>query len=217
MSCAHVPRWPFFLSQRWRQDRHHRVDRLKTKNRRFPIILTPTGPLALVSESRSPGDADVECWIPHGYQNAAQRPATRAGTEGQPDPAVALPAAQAGTAHRLPSVARLTCGAGTHVPALFALLLVRPASAAVPQWHTSTTTRASWLPSSTRRTECQCPASSTRRSQWQFYTSSTRRSASHIGPSSTRRRDYQFSSSTRRAECEHRRPSQHKEVRAAMP
>ena len=73
----------------------------------IPNILTPTGPLALVSESRSPGDADVECWIPHGYQNTAQRPAARAGTEGQPDPAIAPPAAQAGTAHRLPSVASL--------------------------------------------------------------------------------------------------------------
>ena len=38
----------------------------------IPNILTPTGPLALVSKSRSPGDADVECWIPHDwYQNNA--------------------------------------------------------------------------------------------------------------------------------------------------
>ena len=172
-------------------------------------ILTPTGPLALVSESRSPGDADVECWISHdGYQNIAQRPATRAGTEGQPDPAIAPPAAQAGTAH---SCGKHTCGAGTHVPALFALLLVWPASAADPpvHWHVSTTTRA-WLPSSTRRSECQCPASSTWRSEWQYtsstrrsewqYTSSTRRSASHQCPSSTRRSDYQFPSSMRRSE-----------------
>ena len=116
-----------------------------------------------------------------------------------------------------PPRGKLTCGAGTHVPALFALLLFRPASAAVPpiQWHTSTTTRASWLPSSTRRSECQCPSSSTR-SEWQLYTSSTRRSASHQCPSSTRRSDNQFSfstrtserpSSTRRSECDHRRPS----------
>ena len=34
-ACASVA---FFLSQRWRQDRHHRVDRLKTKNPRFPIF-----------------------------------------------------------------------------------------------------------------------------------------------------------------------------------
>ena len=34
-ACASVA---FFLSQRWRQDRHHRVDQLKTKNRRFPIF-----------------------------------------------------------------------------------------------------------------------------------------------------------------------------------
>ena len=35
-ACASVA---FFLSQRWRQDRHHRAAyRLKTKNRRFPIF-----------------------------------------------------------------------------------------------------------------------------------------------------------------------------------
>ena len=69
VSCAHVPRWPSFSHKDGMEARLAPSCRsVEDEESEIPNILTPTGPLALVSESRSPGDADVERWIPHnGY------------------------------------------------------------------------------------------------------------------------------------------------------